>query len=233
MLKFTGLIICFALYIWPSLSFAFYEVHDTENIYETGAVLSEAKTQYDELVNQFNTLQQQYQAVTGQYGWGTFQNSSSDEADREYAPADWQSALNLSGGNQNRLSQLLAEYQQAHATMQSNQYAQGADTNLAQSYTNQVQTNQASATITTYEFNDIDQHLKNLYTLSQQLETAQNSDLKSAVDLNSRIEIEIGYISLEEVRMQTLLNQQEAQNQSSQIVNENEASEYNQAGVSS
>lgn len=193
------------------------------------------KTQASELKNQYSQMKEQYQSITGNYGWGNWKNSLSNlKQDHEWAASDWKSALSgMSGGNSQRYQQLLSQYKKNHLVMSSTKYAKGSDSNLSKSYQNQVQTNQASATTATYEFNDINNHLKTLYSLGQQIENAKkNNDLKSAVDLNSRIELEIAYISIEELRMQTLLNQQTAQVQSSKISLESEASQYNQAGES-
>ena len=82
----------------------------------------------------------------------------------------------------------------------------------------------------TYEFDQINKHMQNLQELSQEIEKAPN--IKSAMDLNSRIEIELADIQVEELRMQTLMNQQKAQQQSTQIAQESEASQFNQAGES-
>ena len=201
---------------------------------EQAQQLSQLYKQYQELQQQYHQMQQQYSAVTGSYGWGGFNNSQSQlTQDHQWAPSDWKSALQgMSGGNPARYQQLLAQYKQAHPSMSQSSFAKGSDTNLAQSYNNQVQNNQASSTQATYEFNNINKHMQNLYSLSQQIDQAnKNGDLKSAVDLNSRIQIEMGYINVEELRMQTLLNQQFSQSSATRISDENEASQFNQAGV--
>lgn len=214
-------------------SLADLPVIDPAEIAQVVEVLHEAEKQYETLKYQYNQLKTQYASITGNYGWGSFDNSLSQLNDqREFSASNWQSALQgMAGGNPARYQQLLAQYKAAHQTMTTSDYAKGADKNLSLDYQNQVQTNEASATISTYEFNDINQHLKTLYTLGQQIENAkQNRDLKSAVDLNSRIQLQIGYISMEELRMQAILNQQVAQIQSHQISVESEASQFNQAG---
>lgn len=201
--------------------------------------LKEMVQQYNKLQDQYQTMQQQYQSLqaiqqngVGNYGWGNWDNSNAATTAREWAPSNWHSALQgLSGGNPARYQQLLAEYKQNHATMSAQNYAKGADANLSKSYKNQVQTNQASSTAATYAFDQINAHLKTLHQLGQQIENAQkNHNLKAAMDLNSRIELEVGFISISELRMQALLNQQTSQLQASKIADENEASQYNQAG---
>lgn len=204
-------------------------VFDPQNYAENVAEVADMTKQYETLKEQYDQMQEQYHSITGNYGWGNWNNSASDLTQREWAPGDWHSALQgMSGGNPERYQELLSQYKQSHQTMSKDQFAKGSDQNLATSYQNQVQTNQASATSATYEFNDINKHLQNLQQLGQQIETAKN--LKSAMDLNSRVQLEVAYISIEELRMQTVLNQQMAQSEASKIAQENEAAQFNQAG---
>ena len=192
----------------------------------------QAAERYGQLQQQYEQLKQQYSAVTGRYGFGHWKNAASDLANRKFSASKWEDALKgMAGGNPARYQQLLTQYKQAHSTLTTDQYQKGTDKNLAASYTHQVQTNQTSATITTHEFNDINQHLQDLQALGQQIEDAgKNKNIKAAEDLNSRITLEVGYIQVEEVRMMAVLNQQMAQTQSSQIAQQNEAALYNQAG---
>ena len=205
----------------------------TEVINQLNQQYQTLKAQYDTLKNQYAQMKTQYASITGNYGWGSYKNSLSTLThDREWAASDWQSALKgMSGGNAARYQQLQDQYKENHKTLSQTDYAKGADKSLSASYTNQVQTNQASATTSTYEFNAINDHLKTLYDLGNQIEDAtKNQDMKAAIDLNSRIELEVAYVALEELRMATLLNLQLAQQQASNIAEENETSLYNQAG---
>lgn len=212
-------------------SYAFFPVIDPENIAQNIKEVSQLTKNYKEMQDQYDQMKQQYSSITGKYGWGNWNNSSSDLTQREWAPGDWKSALaGMSGGNPSRYNELLEQYKQSHQTMSKDQFAKGSSQTLATSYQNQVQTNQASSVSATYEFNDINQHLQTLQQLGQQIEKAPN--LKSAMDLNSRIQLEVAYVSIEELRMQTVLNQQMSQSQASQIAQENEAAKFNQAGES-
>src|SRR3990167_2447472 len=175
----------FTLLMVPAL--AMMPVIDVGEIAKTTEVISQLNDQYHSLQNQYHQLKTQYQAITGNYGWGSFENTFDDlQQEREWSAADWQSTLQgMAGGNPARYQQLLAQYQQANATLDPNTYAKGTDDNLATSYTNQVKTNQASATQASYEFGDINNHLNSLYKLGQEIENAQkNNDMKSAIDLN-------------------------------------------------
>ena len=52
----------------------------------------------------------------------------------------------------------------------------------------------------------------------------------SAIDLNSRIELEVAYLSLEKIKMASILNQQIASAHSHQIFSDQQSALYNLAG---
>lgn len=195
------------------------------------------KKQYDTMNHQYSVMQDQYNSITGNYGWGNLKNSLNDlKKDREWAASDWQSALKgLSGGNAARYQELVAQYQSSNklSVVESDTFQAGADPVLAESYDNQVKTNQASSAQASYEFSDINRHFEDLHELTAGIENAQkNHDLKSAMDLNSRISAEIGFIQVEMLRMITVLNQQVAQMQAAQINRQTQIAQFNSAGES-
>ncbi len=194
---------------------------------EIGKVMDELKV----LKDSYTQLQNQYSAITGSYGFGNLSNGLAELKNREWAPSDWNSALkNLAGGSSDRYQELLNQYKQNHLVLDAQTYLKGSDQNLTKTYQNQVATNQVSTATATYEFNDLNQHLETLQSLSAQIENPKNTNIKSAIDLNTRIEVELGYISIEELRMQSLLNQQTADLSASKISSENQAAQFNQAG---
>lgn len=220
---------------FPLLSFAAMPVIDVSNLVQTTATVNQLKTQYETLLNQYQQLKDQYQSITGQYGWGKLKNTLQDlKAVRQWGADNWQAALDgMAGGNAERFAELIKQYQKAHIHLSADSYAKGRDTALAQEYDQAIKVNQAAHTQATYELDQINQHLQSLYELGQAVESNSNSGLKSAVDLNSRIAMQLGYLQVEQIRMQALMNQQLNQAQSSQISELTEAAEFNQAGVES
>lgn len=218
--------------VYTTSSLAVIPVVDFGEMTKTVEVYRQLTKQYGELKQQYYTMQATKQALSGQSSWGGWNNSYGDLVhEREWDAGSWQSTLHgMAGGNQQRYQQLMNQYQANHHTMTQSAYQKGSDQHLSQAYQNQVQVNQASATNMTYEFNTIHQHLKTLYQLSQQISGKGNTDVKSAIDLNSRIEIEVAYISTEILRMQTVLGQQMAAMSAHNIALENETSQFNQAG---
>lgn len=214
-------------------AWAMLPVVDVAEISHVMEEVSVLKKSYESLQDQAKTLQSQYDAITGNYKWGNWQNDAdSIKQQFEWAPSNWKTALNnLAGGNSARYQELLNQYQNNHPVLSQDAYSKGADENLSGEYQNQVATTQASSATASGEFNDINTHLDELQKLGSEIENSKtNITLKSAVDLNSRIELEVAYISMEELRMQAVLNQQTSEISASKIAEASEASQFNQAG---
>lgn len=227
-----GLFIFLFLLINTQKSFAFWPVIDPTEIAKTVQETNIIKQNYEQLEKQYTLLQSQYDAVTGSYGWNDVSHTVEALRDRSWGPTDWDSALkNMSGGSSSRYQELVNQYKNNHLVLNPNQYLQGTDPGLAQTYQNQTATNQVSTATATYEFNDLSNHLAQLKQLGAEIDSPQNSNIKSAMDLNTQVELELGYISVEELRMQSLLNQQSADLAASKISSENEAAQFNTAGA--
>ena len=112
-----------------------------------------------------------------------------------------------------------------HPTLSENEYEKGASADKAKQYKQQVETNRAVSVNAIYAFNDIKAQLKSVHDLSAKIEQAKNT--KAAVDLNSRLLTEIAFIQIQELKMQTLLNQQLAQAGASRIADETQAAKFN------
>lgn len=213
-------------------SYAMWPVIDLTQIAKTLEVIQQLKQQYDALRSQYQQMQSQYQAITGNYGWGALGNNISDLKNRQWGADNWSDALKgLSGGNSQRYKELWAQYKSNHLILSEDAFSKGADLNLAKNYNQTIKANQASSVMSDYEFEKINQHLQKAYELGKAIENAnKNKDLKSAVDLNSRIQLESTFISIELLRMQTLLNKQTAQGGAASLALDQEAARFNRVG---
>ena len=196
--------------------------------------LAEMKKQYTKLEEQYKAMQQQYQTLEniqgdaeGHYGFGNLLNSAQGLTNREWSPDDWDSALKgLSGGNPSRYQQLLQEYKEGHPSLSTSEYEKSESADNAKTYGQEVEANQAASTNATYAFNDIKKHLEDVHALSMQIDKTNNT--KAAIDLNSRLLTEMAYVQIQELKMETLLNEQAAEASSSAIASETEAAKFDQ-----
>jgi type IV secretion system protein VirB5 len=162
----------------------------------------------------------------GNYGFGNIMGGSSDLKNREWSPTDWKSALKgEAGGNPGRYQQLLSLYKANHPSMDQADIQKIVGEKKAASYQQQVETGQAASINATYSFNNIKKHLDDINQLQKQIEKTKNT--KAAIDLNSRISAEQAYLATQQLKMQSLLNQQMAEQSSSDIASETQAAEFN------
>lgn len=207
-----------------------------------GDQLKELKKHWDALnatkeaaQNQLNNSQSQLEQLkdlsrfnSGSYGFGNLQNSIEDLKQRQGINT-WEEALNnLSGGNSERYAALIAAYERTHPTLNDDDYHRGASDARLALYQQNKAVNKAVVVQTTEAFNQVNQHLLAVHQLSQEIEGKKNTNTKSAVDLNTRLLVEMAYIQTDLFKLQALVNQQAAQAQASEIAEDSEAVRFNQ-----
>jgi len=200
-------------------------VEQTEQIDKELGQLRQQLTQLKDTYNQTKSIAQD---ATGHYGFGSLLNQGSSWTNREWTSSSWSEALQgLSGGNRERYNQLQAEYAKDHPTITQSEYQQGSSQAQAQNYAQNVATNKTAMTQSSYEYDQLNQITQQLQQLSTQIEGANNKDTKSAIDLNSRLLEAVANIQLEELKMQTLQNEQMAQGHASNISYDTQAAQFN------
>lgn len=231
-IKKAGIFLVMALAFYSAQSFAI-PVEDFGAYAHMIQELAQLEKQYqvlqDAYKNAQDQLSQQKKLVSdseGHYNVGSMLNGQGDLTQREWSPNTWDAALHgLSGGNPDRYNQLLSDYKKNHPTLSPEEFQKGASGPLAQVYQQQINTNQAADVNATYAFNDIQQSLKNVHELSEQIEKSPNT--KASMDLNARLLAEVAYIQIQELKMQAILNEQVAQQNSEKISAETESAKFN------
>lgn len=169
----------------------------------------------------------QLNAIIGSYGYGDLLNGSQDLEKRKWSADTWDDALQgLSGGNDQRYQELVSAYKDQHPSLSKDEVSKGSSDVYAADYQQMVETNQAANVQASYAFEEVNEHLDNINELSKKIEEAENS--KAIADLNARINAEIAYLQVEQIKAISILNEQMAQGHSTSIVNRSEASKFNQ-----
>lgn len=204
------------------------------------ALLAKAVEQLDQLKNQYHLLTDTYNNArsqlagieslksfnSGHYGFGDLANNPIDLKHRQWSANTWDEALqNIAGGNSERYQALVAAYQKNHILPDDDTYRKGASPSRLRQFQEGKVVNQAISVQATYVFNEINEHLKTIHALSTHIEKTPNT--KSAVDLNSRLLTEIAYIQTESLKLQALLNQQNAFLGSSDLTTDAEIAKFN------
>lgn len=209
-------------------------VEDAQMILIALKQLNELKNQYDVLNNTYQVAKSQVENLnqlksmnSGHYGFGTLNNGLDALQSWQSPVSSWQDALqNLSGGNPERYKALVDAYEKNHPSLNESNFARNTTPVKAARFKEDKAVNRAVQVQTTQSYNEINQHIAALHKLSQQIEKTANT--KGAIDLNSRLITELGFIQLMSLRLQALMNHQIAQESLSELQDRAEMAQFNQ-----
>jgi type IV secretion system protein VirB5 len=208
-------------------------VIDVAAIAKLGEQLKQMKEQY-ELFNkihqnaesQLGSLNQLKDFNSGAYGYGNLENGLNELKNRQSSANTWDDALkNIAGGNPSRYAELVSAYERAHPDLGTEVLSKGTSPAHLAQYQQHRALNKAASVETTYAFNEVNQHVKSIHTLSSQIEKAPNT--KSALDLNSRLIAELAYIEVINLKLQTVISQQLAQSGANELADDSEMIRFN------
>ncbi len=220
---------------------------------EDAALLAKTVEQVNTLYKQLETMEktygttvQQYQATqnilnkaeaqldsmnklvsknSGHYGYGDLNNSTSDLRRQQWSANRWRDSLKGQAGNSDgKYKELSDAWQANHKTQNVPTFKKGARGEVVQNYQHSMAVNRAAGVQSEYAFNEINTSLERIHQLSQQIEKADNT--KAAVDLNSRLLTEVAYLQTQNLKAQSLINQQLAQKQAVELSERATASEF-------
>jgi type IV secretion system protein VirB5 len=181
---------------------------------------------YDAAKSQVDNLNQLKSMNSGHYGFGELDNGLDALQSWQSPVSTWQDALqNLSGGNPERYQSLVDAYEKNHPSLSESNYARNTTPEKAARFKEDKAVNRTVQVQTTRSYNEINQHIAALHKLSQQIEKTANT--KGAIDLNSRLITELGFIQLMSLRLQALMSQQIAQESLSELQDRAEMAQFN------
>ena len=194
------------------------------------STFNEIVTQGQTLANQLNTAKENLAAMKGNYGWGNWNTQGQDFTNKwQWTANNWEDQLKgLSGGNSDRYQELRSQYMAANASMTEDDFHKTFSAPVSKALANQVSTNQAAGTSSQMSFEQVNAHVTELQSLAQEVENPdKNLNTKSAIDINTRAQIQNGLLSSEIVRAQTINNNMVASTQATEIANEVQSAKFN------
>ena len=181
---------------------------------------------YQNAQSQLDQLTQLKSMNSGHYGFGDLNNNLDSLQSWQSPVSTWQDALqNLSGGNPDRYQTLVEAYERNHPALNEANYARATTSEHAARFKEDKAVNRAVRVQTTESYNDINKHMAALQKLAQQIEKTPNT--KGAIDLNSRLVTELGFIQLTSLRLQALMSQQVSQDSLSELQDSAEMAQFN------
>ncbi|HAU3758468.1 TPA: hypothetical protein RGN03_002243 [Legionella pneumophila] len=208
-------------------------VEDAQMIALSLKQLNELQEQYRILRDTYESAQAQVENLnqlksmnSGHYGFGDLNNGLDSLQSWQSPVSTWQDALqNLSGGNSSRYKELIAAYEKNHPALDEASIKTNTSPAQAARFKEDKAVNRAVLVQTTESYNEINKHMEALHKLSKQIEHSSNT--KGAIDLNSRLLTEIGFIQLMSLRLQALMSQQAAQDSLGDLQDRAEIARFN------
>lgn len=170
-------------------------------------------------LDQLTELKSEWKKLSQAYGMS---DTKADQQARLWSANDWNDVLKqASGGNAQRFQELMRSYKTLYPTLEKGA-AKPLDSSAltATSYTQSASTYHAALAASAYSYDDINTRIGKLENLLSSVDNERkNQNEKSAIDLNSRLTAEVGFIQLELLKLQSIKLQMDATKNQSEFNN--------------
>ena len=180
---------------------------------DTGNISTATQGLLDQTNKEWAALTKSYQMA----------DTQDDKNARLWSADDWQSVLKqASGGNNERLQSLMTSYSNLYPTIKNGPSGQINEEKLvATTYTQEGQTYKAALATSAYSYDDINNQIKKIEAVLAQVDDAgKNQNEKAAIDLNSRLVAELGFIQLQMLKLQSIHTQMDATKNQGELNND-------------
>lgn len=178
--------------------------------------ITQLEQQYQDFTQQIEQYEQQiteFESLSGNYGLGDLYNGPDAKS---YAPGSWEEALAIlrqggSPANAEDVAQFSRQYGEQYALREGTDvYSQPSQSTAAYTQEQRAQTSVAALSISKAAYNKTGERLERIDDYLGQIEGA--NDLKQAVDLNNRLQVELTQALWEMNRLQAVQMQMDATN---------------------
>lgn len=166
----------------------------------------------EEQKSQWASLTKAYDMGSHLYTPNAFEFDSNSRYTELWSADSWDDALKAaSGGNSSRYQELKAAYASKNPTLTSASSAIDSVELVKNSYTQKADVTNTALSAGQYTYEDINQRIRNLKDLLAMIDDpSKNSNEKAALDLNTRMQAEVGLIQVEMLRLQSIQAQMQA-----------------------
>jgi hypothetical protein len=187
------------------------------------ALIHSAKRQLETAQSQLTNAKSQLKSITGVYGWGSLFNSAKELTNHQYTPDSWSDALKgIAGGNNQRYRDLLVAYKKAHPVIDDTQYRVHNTQAQTDNFNKQINTVKAVAVSAEMAYANVNQYLKITHDLTQKIDDNKNTNIKSAIDLNTRLVANNANLLAALIRLQAVQTNLQAQQSQMMIQSKSE-----------
>ncbi|TAK77638.1 MAG: hypothetical protein EPO11_02415 [Gammaproteobacteria bacterium] len=213
--------------------FALEPVIDLAEIAKTAELIEEANNQLQQLkdlsninADQYNFLQKN---LNGNYGYGNLLNEDSDLNQKQWSNDSWTDVLSeSSSGNAAAFADAQKTYDKLYPVVKPDQIAatRSKDNLTRTHYEQSSEISRATLAASSYGYDQINQHIKNVHDILEKLDSQTTE--KAAIDLNARLNAEVAFILLEQLRQQVMQNQNIATQTQGEVNGMSDASKFMQ-----
>jgi type IV secretion system protein VirB5 len=175
-------------------------VYDSASIKQAIMEFQQLKKQYDMLKKQYDEMVAMKDSMTGNYGMGILLNGIEEEASRRALPQTWREVVEMQ--KKGFYGDLLQHYSDMLPKIDLNFLSANKKDRDVVGYKLSKDNTQSAFAATEAVYNQLDQRLKTIEGLMGQIDQTQN--IKQAMDLNSRIVAETGFVSLDLARLNSM-----------------------------
>lgn len=190
----------FTLLIFPTTGFAQLAVVDKAAIAQAVQQVSELKQQYEMLKKQYDELTALKDSMTGSYGFSSLLNELEDEQSRRPLPKTWQEVVAAQADG--FYGERLDHYSKLFPQIDTHLFVSSSHGREVKSYTLAKSNTQASFAAAEAVYDQIEKRIQTIEALIRQID--QTPNMKAAMNLNSRIVAETGFVSLDLARLNTM-----------------------------
>lgn len=187
-------------------------VIDPAEILKTIELIKEAQKQFRQLQDLSKQNKQQYnfleKNLSGNYGYGKYLNGSNDLKRRQWSNGSWVDVLSASNsGSTSAFSDAQRKYKKLYPVTSAEHISttRRHDNLTRTHYQQSSEISRAALAASSYSYDQINEHIKNLHDMLAMLENETSE--KAAIDVNTRLVAELGFIQIEMLRQQNIQNQ--------------------------
>ena len=188
--------------------FAFgWPVIDFQSIIELIKVYDTDKEILTNGVSELENAKSQLTSMTSLSYYSNMFNTPEEVEARLYTAQSWQDALKgISGGNNQRYQQLLKSYETAHPEISAQDYRVSHTEKQFKQFDEHQKTVKTVAATSQTEYANTDTYMKNINAIGKEASSTNNTGVKTAIDLNTRMTEQLGYLIASNIRLQSVNN---------------------------
>jgi hypothetical protein len=209
---------------WPVIDFE--AIIEDVKIYDSNMqILRNGIQQLNTAKNTLENAKAELTSMTEISTYSNLLNSPEDLENRLYTAQSWQAALDGQSSNA-QYKNILNGYSNNHPAVTAKEYLNTHTQEQFKQYDEHQKTVKTAAATSQNEYTNTDKYIKNINEIGKEASSDKNDGVKTAIDLNTRMEEQLGYLLVSQIRLQSVKNNLESSNTQEDIDKQKIADEF-------